>query len=230
MVSLDEAVTARLKRGSKHFEVLVEPEGALAFKRGEEVNLEDVLAVETIFEDANRGDRAAESDITNAFETSNPFEIASQILKNGELQLTAEQRKHILEEKKKKVIYTISRNAINPQTRAPHPPARIERAMEEAKVHIDPLKSVDQLVKITMKAIRPLIPIRFEEINVAVKIPPEYAPKAYGDISRSGSILKEEWQNDGSWVAVVRIPAGIQNEFYALLNHLTKGEAQTKLL
>ncbi len=30
MVSLDEAVTARLKRGSKHFEVLVEPEGALA--------------------------------------------------------------------------------------------------------------------------------------------------------------------------------------------------------
>ncbi len=230
MVSLDEAVTARLKRGSKHFEVLVEPEGALAFKRGEEVKLEDVLAVETIFEDANRGDRAAESDIINAFETSDPFEIASLILKNGELQLTAEQRKHILEEKKKKVIYTISRNAINPQTRAPHPPTRIERAMEEAKVHIDPLKSVDQLVKITMKAIRPLIPIRFEEINVAVKIPPEYAPKAYGDISRSGSILKEEWQNDGSWVAVVRIPAGIQNDFYALLNHLTKGEAQTKLL
>ncbi|HII01097.1 TPA: ribosome assembly factor SBDS [Methanosarcinaceae archaeon] len=230
MVSLDEAVTARLKRGSKHFEVLVEPEGALAFKRGEEVKLEDVLAVETIFEDANRGDRAAESDIINAFETSNPFEIASLILKNGELQLTAEQRKHILEEKKKKVIYTISRNAINPQTRAPHPPARIERAMEEAKVHIDPLKSVDQLVNITMKAIRPLIPIRFEEINVAVRIPPEYAPKAYGDISRSGSIMKEEWQNDGSWVAVVRIPAGIQNDFYALLNHLTKGEAQTKLL
>jgi ribosome maturation protein SDO1 len=230
MVSLDEAVTARLKRGSKHFEVLVEPEGALAFKRGEEVKLEDILAVETIFEDANRGDRAADSDIINAFETSDPFEIASLILKNGELQLTAEQRKHILEEKKKKVIYTISRNAINPQTRAPHPPARIERAMEEAKVHIDPLKSVDQLVNITMKAIRPLIPIRFEEINVAVKIPPEYAPKAYGDISRSGSIMKEEWQNDGSWVAVVRIPAGIQNDFYALLNHLTKGEAQTKLL
>ncbi|WP_440955946.1 ribosome assembly factor SBDS [Methanosarcina sp. Mfa9] len=230
MVSLDEAVTARLKRGSKHFEVLVEPEGALAFKRGEEVKLEDVLAVETIFEDANRGDRAAESDIINAFETSDPFEIASLILKNGELQLTAEQRKHILEEKRKKVIYTISRNAINPQTRAPHPPARIERAMEEAKVHIDPLKSVDQLVNITMKAIRPLIPIRFEEVNVAVKIPPEYAPKAYGDISRSGSILKEEWQNDGSWVAVVRIPAGIQNDFYSLLNHLTKGEAQTKLL
>jgi ribosome maturation protein SDO1 len=230
MVSLDEAVSARLKRGSKHFEVLVDPEGALAFKRGEEVNLEDVLAVETIFEDAGRGDRAAESDILSTFETTDPYKIAAMILKSGELQLTAEQRKHIIEEKRKKVIYTISRNAINPQTRAPHPPARIERAMEEAKVHIDPLKSVDQLVNITMKAIRPLIPIRFEEIDVAVKIPPAYAPKAYGDISRAGAIKKEEWQKDGSWIAVVRIPAGVQPDFYALLNHLTKGEAQTKLL
>jgi len=230
MVSLDEAVSAWLKRGSKHFEILVDPEGALAFKRGEEVNLEGVLAVETIFEDASRGDRAAESDILKTFETTDPYKIAAVILKNGELQLTAEQRKRIIEEKRKKVIYTISRNAINPQTRAPHPPARIERAMEEAKVHIDPLKSVEQMVNITMKAIRPLIPIRFEEVNVAVKIPPEYAPKAYGDISRAGVIKKEEWQKDGSWIAVVRIPAGVQTDFYALLNHLTKGEAQTKLL
>jgi ribosome maturation protein SDO1 len=230
MVSLDEAVTARLKRGSKHFEILVEPEGALAYKRGDDINLATILAVETIFEDANRGDRAAESDIINSFDTTDPYEIADVILKHGELQLTAEQRRRMLEEKKKKVIYTISRNAINPQTRAPHPPARIEKAMEEAKVHIDPLKSVDQLVNITMKAIRPLIPIRFEEINIAVKIPPEYAPKTYGELSKVGNITKEEWQHDGSWIAVIRIPAGVQTDFYALINHLTKGEAQTKLL
>ncbi|MDD4332246.1 MAG: ribosome assembly factor SBDS [Methanosarcinaceae archaeon] len=230
MVSLDDAVIARLKRGSKHFEVLVEPNGALAYKRGEKVKLEEVLAVETIFEDASRGDRAAESDILNTFKTTDSFEIAAVILKSGELQLTSEQRKRMLEEKRKKVIHTIARNAINPQTRAPHPPTRIERAMEEAKVHIDPLKSVDQLVKIAMKAIRPLIPIRFEEVNVAVKIPPEYAPKAYGEVANFGAMLKNEWQNDGSWIAVVRIPAGVQNDFYALLNHLTKGEAETKLL
>ena len=230
MVSLDAAVTAKLKRGSKIFEILVEPEGALAYKRGEEVNLENILAAEAIFEDANRGDRAAESDIIKSFETTSLLAIAALILKNGELQLTAEQRRRMLEEKKKKVIYTISKNAINPQTRTPHPPARIEKAMEEAKVHIDPLKSVDQLVNITMKAIRPLIPIRFEEINIAVKIPPIYAPKAYGDISKVGTITKEEWQRDGSWIGVIRIPAGIQADFYALINHLTKGEAQTKLL
>jgi ribosome maturation protein SDO1 len=81
-----------------------------------------------------------------------------------------------------------------------------------------------------MKAIRPLIPIRFEEVSVAVKVPALYAPKAYGTISTYGKLLKNEWQNDGSWIAVIRIPAGMQNDLYDLLNHLTKGEAETRLL
>ena len=102
--------------------------------------------------------------------------------------------------------------------------------MKEARVNIDPSKSTDELVNITMKAIRPLIPIRFEEIEVAVKVSPEYAPKAYGEISAFGKLTREAWQNNGSWIGVVKIPAGMQNEFYALVNRLTKGEAETKLL
>ncbi|NOR47809.1 MAG: ribosome assembly factor SBDS [Methanosarcinaceae archaeon] len=230
MVSLDDSVTARLKKGGKHFEVAVDPDGAFAFKRGEDVKIEDILAVESIFEDVSRGDHIAESDLVKAFGTSDIFEIATNIIQHGELQLTKEQRKHILEEKTKQVISTIAQNAINPQTRTPHPPARIEKAMEEAKVHIDPLKGVDEQVNIVMKAIRPIIPIRFEEVNIAIKIPADYAAKAYGDIASFGQLQKQEWQNDGSWVAVVKIPAGMQNDFYGLINHLTKGDAETKLL
>jgi ribosome maturation protein SDO1 len=102
--------------------------------------------------------------------------------------------------------------------------------MTEARVNIDPTKSTDELVKITMKAIRPLIPIRFEEVEVAVKIPASYAPKAYGEVAAFGKLTREAWQNDGSWVGVVQIPAGMQTEFYDLVNRLTKGEAETKLL
>jgi ribosome maturation protein SDO1 len=230
MVSLDESVIARLKKGKNHFEVLVEPEGAFSLKRGDDVNIEDIIAVESVFADATQGDHAAESDLVNTFETSDVMEVARQIILHGELQLTKEQRKQILEEKTKQVITIISQNAINPQTRAPHPPARIEKAMEEAKVHIDPIKGVDEQVNIVMKAIRPIIPIRFEEVEVAVKIPPEYAAKSYGDIANFATLLKNEWQNDGSWVAVVKMPAGLQNDFYGLVNHLTKGDAESKLL
>jgi len=230
MVSLDESVIARLKKGKNHFEVLVEPEGAFSLKRGEEVNMEDIIAVESVFADATQGDHAAETDLVNTFETSDVMEIARQIILHGELQLTKEQRKQILEEKTRQVITIIAQNAINPQTRGPHPPGRIEKAMEEAKVHIDPIKGVDEQVNIVMKAIRPIIPIRFEEVDVAVKIPAEYAAKSYGEIAGFATLVKNEWQNDGSWVAVVKMPAGLQNDFYGLVNHLTKGDAETKLL
>jgi ribosome maturation protein SDO1 len=230
MVSLDESVIARLKKGKHQFEVLVEPEGAFSLKRGEDVKMEDIIAVESVFIDAAQGDHAGESELASAFETNDVMDIARQIILHGELQLTKEQRKQILEEKTRQVITIIAQNAINPQTRTPHPPARIEKAMEEAKIHIDPLKGVDEQVNIVMKAIRPIIPIRFEEVDIAVKIPGEYAAKSYGDIANFGTLVKNEWQNDGSWVAVVKMPAGLQNDFYGLVNHLTKGDAETKLL
>ena len=230
MVSLDESVIARLKKGKNNFEVFVEPEGAFALKRGEKLDMEGIIAVETVFYDAHQGDQAGESDILNTFGTNEVLEVAEQIVMHGELQLTKEQRKRILEEKTRQVITFIAQNAINPQTKAPHPPARIEKAMEEAKIHIDPIKGVDEQVNIVMKAIRPIIPIRFEEVDVAVRIPGEYAAKAYGDIAKFGTLVKNEWQNDGSWVAVVKMPAGMQTDFYGLVNHLSKGDAETKLL
>jgi ribosome maturation protein SDO1 len=230
MVTLEEAVTARLKTHGVIFEVLVDPEGAMSYRQGDEVDVEKILAAEDIFENASRGDRSSEEDLVKAFETTDVVTIAAKIIKKGEIQLTAEQRKRIIENKRRQVVSLIAMNAINPQTGTPHPPIRIERAMEEARVNIDPTKSVEEMVNVTMKAIRPIIPIRFEEVDVAVKIPPAYAPKAYGEIATFGKLQKEQWQNDGSWVGVVRLPAGLQNEFYSLVNRLSKGDAETKLL
>jgi ribosome maturation protein SDO1 len=230
MVRLEEAIPARFKTHGINFEVLVDPDGALALKRGETVSLEEVLAVEDIFENASRGDRSAEEDLQKAFGTREVLTIAETIIKKGEISLTAEQRKQFIENKRRQVVEIIARNAINPQTKTPHPPARIDQAMTEARVNIDPTKSTDQLVKIAMKAIRPLIPIRFEEVEVAVKIPASYAPKSYGEIAAFGRLTREAWQNNGSWIGIVQIPAGMQTEFYALINRLTKGEAETKLI
>ncbi len=218
MVALDESIIARLKTHGKTFEVFVDPDGALAFKKGDPVKIEDILAVEDVFSDAKNGDRPAEQD------------IAEKIIHEGELQLTTEQRRKIQEDKKKQVVTFIARNAINPQTKAPHPPARIEAAMDEAGVHIDPLKSVDEMVEVAMKAIRPIIPIRFEEVRIAIKIPPEFAAKAYGAVAKFGNLQKQEWQNNGSWIGVISIPAGMQDDLYSLLNSLTKGSAETKII
>lgn len=230
MVALDESIIAKLKTHGKTFEVFVDPDGALAFKKGDPVKIENILAVEDVFSDARNGDRPAEQDVINAFGTTDALKIAEKIINEGELQLTTEQRRKIQEDKKKQIIAFIARNAINPQTKAPHPPARIETAMDEAGIHIDPMKSVEEQVDITMKAIRPIIPIRFEEVKIAIKLPPEYAAKAYGGVAKFGNLLKQEWQNDGSWIGVISIPAGMQDDLFSLLNRLTKGSAETRLI
>ena len=230
MVTLDQAVIARLKTHGEHFEILVDPEGAQEFKHGAPIKLEDILAVEDVFSNASRGDRVPEEDLIKVFGTTSVLEIARKIINEGEINLTAEQRHRMLEEKRRQVVSFISRNAINPQTSAPHPPARIERAMEEAGIHVDLTKSIEENVNLVMKAIRPIIPIRFEEVKIAVKIPANYAPRAFGEISSFGKLVRDEWQNNGTWIGVVQIPAGMQPEFYDLINKLSKGEAETKLL
>ncbi len=230
MTTLDEAVTARYVKGGEHFEVLVDPDKALLIREERDSDIEGALVVEEIFKHASRGDKASEEGLKKIFGTVDTIEVAEKIIKEGEIHLTSEQRRRIQEHKRKQVVNIIVRNAVNPQTGSPHPPVRIEKAMEEAKVNIDPFKNVDELVGIAMKAIRPIIPIRFEEIDIAVKIPADYTVKSYGEIQNFGNIVKEGWQKDGSWIGVVKFPAGLQNDFYELVNRLTKGEAETRIV
>ncbi len=230
MISLDKAVIARLESHGERFEILVDPDIVEKVHAGEINDIREHLAVEDVFKDARKGDRASEESIKRVFGTEDINGIAIQIRKKGEVQLTTEQRRKMQEDKKKKIIAEIARNAINPQTKTPHPPARIEAAMEEAHVHIDPFKPAEQQVQRVLDAIKPIIPIRFEKVRVAVKLSAENYGKAYGDIVGYGKIIKEEWQPDGSWIGVIEIPAGVQIEFFDQLNKRTKGDVETKLL
>jgi len=230
MISLEDAVIARLEYYGEHFEILVDPDMAADFKRGEAIEVQEILAVEEVFKDANKGDKASEEAMMKAFNTTDILDAAAIIIRKGHVQLTAQQRKEMTEEKRKKIVATITREAINPQTKLPHPARRIEIAMEEAKIHIDPFKSVDEQVNTVLKAIRIKIPIRFERVQVAIKIPGDFSGKVYNVIPEFGKTRKEEWQQDGSWVAIVEIPGGMQDNFYRKLNELTHGQVETKLL
>lgn len=230
MVSLEDAVTARLEVQGERFEVLVDPDSAQRLRNGEEIELSENLAIETIFKDASKGDRASSEKLTMIFESDDVLEIAKQIILKGEIQLTTDQRRKLLENKRKQIIDHISQNAINPQTKTPHPPQRIDNAMTEAKVNIDPFKSVDAQIKEILKALQVIMPIRFEKLIVAVKLSANDSAKVYRDIKNFGKITKEEWQKDGNWICLVEIPAGVQNEFIDKLNGKTHGNVEIKFV
>ncbi|MFQ5975908.1 MAG: ribosome assembly factor SBDS, partial [Candidatus Hydrothermarchaeales archaeon] len=159
MVSLEEAVIARLETHGSRFEVLVDPDLALDLKKGKREDLSDVLVIETIFKDSKKGDKASEEHIKEIFGTNDALEVAKEIIKKGDIQLTTEQRKKIHEDRKRQVITFIVKHGINPKTGTPHPPQRIEKAMEEARVHIDLFKPAEEQALKILKAIRPIIPI-----------------------------------------------------------------------
>ncbi len=230
MVSLDKAVIARLRRGGEEFEVLVDPYLARDLKEGKDVNFEELLAAEEIFKDAKKGERASSEELKKIFGTDSVYEIARRIIMEGDVQITAEQRREMLESKRKQIVTFISRNTIDPRTNAPHPPARIERALEEAKVNIDIFKPVEAQVKDIVKALKPILPLKFEEMEIAIKIPPEHTGKAISALYNFGGVNKEEWQKDGSWICIMRIPSGMYGELMDLLGKVAKGEALTKIL
>ena len=232
MISLDEAVTARLESHGARFEVLIDPDAALAIKRGEfDGDIEEVIAADEVFEDASRGDRPAENDLEEVFDTTDPLAIIPEVVRRGEIQITAEQRREMQEQKRRQLINRIARNAVNPQMDdAPHPPDRIERALEEAGFRVDPMEPVESQVDDALDALRPVIPIRFAEVTIAVQIPAQMAGSAQAQIRKYGDLEREEWQSDGSWVGVMTFPAGMQNDFYDLVNDVTSGQAETRVI
>ena len=221
---------ARLKKGGNNYEIDVDSEKAIAFKGGANIDIREVLKAEKIFYDAKKGLLASEHEMQQLFETSDPLEVAKIIIKEGEIQVTAEYREKLSEQKKKKIINMVHRNGVDPRTHLPHPLQRIENAMEEAKVHIDEYKSAEQQLKDIIKQISPILPIRFEVKEIAVKIPPEYAAKSYAAVKSFGQILKEEWQKDGSWVVVIEIPGGLETDFYDSINKICHGNIESEAL
>jgi len=219
---------ARLVMGGERFEVMINPDRALDYILGKPVNISQLLVYETIFKDVGKGEKASEEKLRKIFGTTDPLKIAKTILDRGEIQLTTEQRRKLIEDKKRQIINFISRHCVDPKTGYPHPPLRVEQAMAEAHVSIDPFKDAEEQAKQVIQALRPILPLKMENIELEVVIPPKYAYSCYSTLRSFGTVKREQWQTDGSLKALIEIPAGLQPSFIEKLGSLTKGSAQVK--
>lgn len=226
----EKHTTARISVEGEKFEILVKPQPALESKLGKSRGISEILLIEEIYSDANKGTRVSAEKLQKSFKTTDVQKVAEQILENGELQLTTDQRRKLVEDKRKQIVAFISKNCIDPRSGAPHPPLRIEQAMEQVRLSIDPFKSAEEQSKSVIEDLRILLPLKIEQMRIAVKILAEYTAKAYGAMKGYGTIGKEEWQSDGSWVGILEMPAGLYGPFVDRLGKLSQGTIQTKIL
>jgi len=226
----DRYTTARITRDGEHFEILVKPQQALDYRMGKKTSMSELLAIDTIFTDANKGTKASEEKLKKAFGTLDPLVIAETIITKGQLQLTTDQRRQLIEAKRKQIIAFIARNAVDPKTNMPHPPMRIEQAMEKIHYSIDPFTEAEEQAKDILKLLRPIIPIKMENVNVEIRLPTEYAARAYGTVKVYGTLKKDEWRADGSWHGVIEMPAGSYAPLLEKLGEITRGTAEAKII
>src|SRR2546428_7222554 len=186
--------------------------------------------IEEVYSDSGKGTRASEEKLKKDFGTTDAVRLAEELMKSGELQLTTDKRRNLIDEKRRQIISIISRNAIAPRRGAPHPPLRIEQALEQIRISIDPYKSAEEQAKQVIEDLRPVLPIKMEQMRIAVKVFPEHAARAYNAFKSFGTVSREEWQSDGSLMAVIEMPAGMYGSFIDKVGKLTQGTIQSKVL
>ena len=217
---------AKLKSHGKTFEVAIDADKVVAYKEGEKIDIEELVQSPNIFSDMKKGLMSSDEDLKEVFSNTNKSEILKKILNEGEIQFTQKYRSQLREQKTKKIVNIIHRNAIDPKTGLIHPENRIIAAMEEAKIKINDLKKAEDQVNDIVKLLRPIIPISIEKVIFQLVVPTQYSAKVHGKIISFGKISEERWLNDGSLMTKIEIPAGLGQELVDLLNAITHGSCQ----
>ena len=228
MVREKREIIARLTVKNKNFEILVYDDKVWKYKEGRINDIREVLVGDIVYTNLRKGEKASQEELRKNFGTTDIYTIADEILKRGEIQITSEQRKKMIEEKKKRIIDFISKNCIDPRTKLPHPPLRIELALKQAKIGIDPFKPIEQQINSIIKELQKILPLKISKIIMGIVIPPQYVGKTYSYIYSSGRILRSNYLSDGSWSIELELPAGLQGKVIEDLNKLTKGNVRIR--
>jgi len=225
-----DVTVVRYSFEGEKFEILVKPDPALDYKLGKKKDVSAVLVSDEIYTDSGKGTKPGNEKLLKAFKTADPTEIAQIILQKGVLNLTTDQRRKMIDEKKKRIVEFIAKTYVDPKTHLPHPPLRVEQAMKDARVSVDPQKSVDEQVQDIVEKLRSIIALKSENLQLEIIIPAQYASQSYSVLKSVGTLKKEEWQNNGSLKAILEIPAGARPNVIDKLGSITKGSASVEVI
>jgi ribosome maturation protein SDO1 len=223
---LDKSTIVRLSAGNEKFEILVKPDPALEYKLGKKMDISNIMISDEIYSDASKGTKSSTEKLMKAFKTTDQFEIAKQIMAKGDLNLNTDQRRKMIEEKKRQIVEYINKNFVDPKTHMPHPISRISTVLDDARVAIDPFKRLDDQIKNIIEPLRKLLPLKSEILELTVTVPAQFSGQSFSVFKSIGDIQSEQWLSDGSLQVVLNLNAGMKSSFLDRIGTATKGSAQ----
>jgi ribosome maturation protein SDO1 len=213
---------AKLKSGKLNFETMVNLEAAMKLKKGEKVDISEVIRDNFVYTDLKKGMKAGKPELEISFGTTELAVIVERIVRKGELEVTQEFRDEAIENRRKQIIDFLSKNAVDARTSRPFTPDMITSAIKQSGVKIENSPVERQLNNIIDK-LKIIIPIKIETKKIKLKIPAQFTGRVYGIINEYKE--KEDWLTDGSLEVILNIPIGLQTDFYDKLNSITHGAA-----
>ncbi|KRT62044.1 MAG: RNA-associated protein [Thaumarchaeota archaeon CSP1-1] len=226
---VDKVTVVRYSFEGEKFEILVKPDPALEYKLGKRKDISSILVSDEIYTDSSKGTRASSEKLLKAFKTEDATAIAERIIQKGELNLTTDQRRKMTSEKRKQIVNYVAKTFVDPKSHLPHPPLRIEQAMEDGRVSIDPHKTVEEQINDVVEKLRSIIPLKSENLILEIIVPAQFAAQSYSVLKSTGTLQKEEWQSNGSLKAILEIPAAARPNVIDRLGSITKGTASIEV-
>jgi ribosome maturation protein SDO1 len=219
--------TARIKRGGKHFEILVDLDEALKIAKGDkDANIASAVLTDAVFYNLRSGEHASEEDLMKNFETSDFMEVAEKIIKQGEVVKPTEFIKGEQDKKYKQVVDFLSKNAVSPEGR-PYTSDRIMKALSEAHVNVKN-KPIELQIDEIIDQISKVLPLRIERKRVRLIIPAIHTGKAYGAVKEF--MTSENWKSNGDLEVIVEMPTAMIFDFYDKINSATHGSVLSEEL
>jgi len=185
----------RYQQGKQKFEVLTKPGSVLKFRAGK-LGWDKVLMADAIFSNLSRGDTASGKDLEDVFGTTDIDACCKLIVEKGEVQLSAQERKEELDAKKNEVIQFIFKNFMDPKTKLPHPPDRIENCMKECHIKIDPKREAKKQAEDAVKSMAGKLTFTKQVSLIAhLFIKHSYLGQCNNVIHSSGHVMDQDWKS-----------------------------------
>lgn len=209
---------SRLSIRGEKFEIIVAPDPALNFKLTGKGDIRKILLMDEIYSDSNKGLRVSSEKLKKFFGTTDVFAIAERILSEGELQLTGEQRRRMIENKRQQIVAMLSKILLDPSTGNPVPSLRIEQAFNQVSLSIDPFKPPEEQIKNSVKTLKQALQFKVSEVFLTLTCPQTLSNDVYGFSSSLGEVDQTRVQKDKSVKISVRIPSIIMSYFLESLS------------
>jgi len=193
----------------KNLELLCNPNTMVKYRKGL-ITRDSVLAINHIFKNAQKGNKANDKDIQKVFGNKVLLECIDEMLNKGDFQLTSQERKELTEKKRNEILNYFHNNYINPKNKLPHPRTRYENAFKENKINIDYSISTEKQVKDIYNKLMGIITMKPKEKEITISLS-KLDKKITKTISTYGSILSTKTKNNRYFIQINILNSQYQN-------------------